>query len=63
MCLSTVYSGEHPEPDAVILEYVTNIDIEGNTIRLYDIAGEIKEITGYIHSIDLVKNAILINPA
>ena len=63
MCLSTVYSGEQPEPDAIILEYVTNIDILGNTIRLYDITGEIKEITGSIHTIDLVKNTIMIKPA
>ena len=61
MCLSTVYSGEHPDPDMVILEYVTNIDVDGNKICLYDIAGEKKEIIGTIHSIDLVRNAILIN--
>lgn len=63
MCLSTVYSGEQPDPEKVILEYVTNIDVDGQRICLYDIAGETKEITGTIHSIDLVKNAILINQA
>ena len=63
MCLSTVYSGEQPDSNSIILEYVTNIDIDGNLIRLYDISGEIKEIKGSIHSIDLVKNAILIDPA
>ena len=63
MCLSTVYSGERSDPSAVILEYVTNIDIDGQTIRLYEISGETKEIRGTIHSIDLVKNAIMINPA
>ena len=63
MCLSTVFSGEQPDPDMMILEYVTNIDIDGNTIRLYDITGETKEISGSIHSIDLVKNTIMINPA
>lgn len=63
MCLSTVYSGGQPDPDMIILEYVTNIHVDGNTLRLYDISGEVKEITGTIHSIDLVKNAILVEPS
>jgi predicted RNA-binding protein len=63
MCLSTVYAGDAPDPAALILEYVTNIDIEGEQIRLYDITGEMKEIRGSIRAVDLIKNTVYLSPA
>ncbi|MDR0876114.1 MAG: CooT family nickel-binding protein [Clostridiales Family XIII bacterium] len=63
MCLSTVYKGDAPDPAAMILEYVTNIDIEGDLIRLYDITGEVKELRGAIRAVDLIRNTVLVAPA
>jgi predicted RNA-binding protein len=63
MCLSTVYAGGAPDPGAMILEYVTNIDVEGDRIRLYDITGGMKEIHGAIRAVDLIKNTVLVDPA
>ncbi|GHU67942.1 hypothetical protein AGMMS49983_19870 [Clostridia bacterium] len=62
MCLSTVYAGSAPDPETMILEYVTHIDVNGPQIRLYDITGEMKEIPGTIHSVDLINNIVLIEP-
>ena len=63
MCLSTVYSGSNADPNALIIEDVTSITVEDNTIRLNDIAGETKVVSGAIRSIDFVRNTIFIDPA
>jgi predicted RNA-binding protein len=60
MCLSTVYTGNAPDPAALIQEYVTNIEVEGDKIRLYDITGEVKEVQGAIRAIDLIKNTVFL---
>ena len=62
MCLSTVYSGSNADSNALIIEDVTSITVEDNTIRLNDIAGETKVVNGAIRSIDFVKNTIFIDP-
>jgi predicted RNA-binding protein len=61
MCLSTVYAGDSPDPAAQILEYVTNIEVDGDKIRLYDITGEVKEVHGAIQAVDLIKNTVFID--
>ncbi len=59
MCLATVYKKE--EPDSVILEYVSRIDVEGSEITLTDVMGETKTIEGTIAMADLTGGVVQIN--
>ncbi|MDR3305399.1 MAG: CooT family nickel-binding protein [Clostridiales Family XIII bacterium] len=63
MCLSTVYTGERAAEDGKLIEYVTNVDVDGDNIRLYDITGDIKDVRGRIRAVDLIKNTIFLDLA
>ncbi len=51
MCLSTVYSIQ--KPDEVIMEFVSKIVVDGDTITLTDVMGENRTITGKLVLADL----------
>ncbi|MCC8068021.1 MAG: CooT family nickel-binding protein [Clostridiales bacterium] len=59
MCLATVYAKN--EPDSIILEYVSRIDVEGNLITLTDVMGDTKTIEGTIAMADLTGGKVQIN--
>lgn len=61
MCLSTIYSGNEINEDNKLCEYVTEIKIQDGNVRVFDIAGELKEYNGIINKIDLVKNTVFID--
>ena len=52
MCLATVYN-KAQEPDSVILQYVSKLEVDGENITLIDVMGEQKTIRGSIRSVDL----------
>ena len=62
MCLSTVYKGETPDPENMLAEYVTNLEISGGSIRLTDVTGDETHIRGALRHIDLISNRIFIVP-
>ncbi len=59
MCLATVYKND--EPDSVILEYVSRIDVSGDQITLTDVMGEQKTIEGTLAMADLTGGRVQIN--
>ncbi|MCD7818536.1 MAG: CooT family nickel-binding protein [Lachnospiraceae bacterium] len=59
MCLATVYAKN--EPDSIILEYVSKIEVEGNLITLTDVMGDTKTIEGTIAMADLTGGKVQIN--
>ncbi|MCD7736708.1 MAG: CooT family nickel-binding protein [Lachnospiraceae bacterium] len=61
MCLATVYARNNP--DSIILEYVSRIDVEGTRITLTDVMGDTKIIEGTIAMADLTGGKVQINCA
>ena len=59
MCLSTVYKAS--EPDSIIMEYVSKIQVDGEKITLTDIMGEEKTIQGALVMADLTDGTVKIN--
>ena len=59
MCLSTAYKTS--EPDSIIMEYVSKIEVEGNLITLTDVIGETKTVEGTIKMVDLTGGVVKIN--
>lgn len=59
MCLSTAY--KTTEPDSVIMEYVSKIEVEGNTVTLIDVLGDKKIIEGSIKMVDLTGGVVKID--
>ncbi|MCD8015216.1 MAG: CooT family nickel-binding protein [Lachnospiraceae bacterium] len=59
MCLATVYAKN--EPDSVILEYVSKIEVDGNLITLTDVMGDTKVVEGTIAMADLTGGKVQIN--
>lgn len=59
MCLATAYKTN--EPDSIILEFVSKIEVEGNQITLIDIMGDTKTIEGTIAMVDLTGGVVKIN--
>lgn len=59
MCLSTVYKSS--EPDSIIMEYVSKIQVEGENITLTDIMGEERTIQGTLVLADLTGGIVKIN--
>ena len=60
MCLSSAYDiGGGSEK--LIADRITNINIEGNTVRLTTLLGTQTVIEGELKSIDLNRNVILID--
>ena len=60
MCLATVYN-KNQEPDSVILQFVSRLDVDGTTITLTDIMGETRTVEGVIKSVDLAGSTVVIN--
>ena len=59
MCLSTAYKTS--EPDSIIMEYVSKIEVEGNLITLTDVIGDTKTVEGTIKMVDLTGGDVKIN--
>lgn len=59
MCLSTVYKAS--EPDSIIMEYVSKIQVDGDKITLTDIMGEEKTVLGALVMADLTGGKVKIN--
>ncbi len=59
MCLSTVYSVQHP--DEMIMEYVSKIKVDGDQITLTDVMGEDKTVTGRLVLADLTGAVVKID--
>lgn len=51
MCLATVVNKN--QPDSIVLEYVSKIEVHGNQITLTDVMGEQKTVEGTIAMADL----------
>jgi|GEM_PF-128362 len=58
MCLATVYKTR--EPENVILQFVSKLEVEGNAIILTDIMGEQRKVQGKIQMVDLANNIVKI---
>lgn len=59
MCLSTAYKSD--EPDSIIMEYVSMIEVDGNLITLTDVLGDTKTVEGTIKMVDLTGGVVKIN--
>lgn len=60
MCLATVYM-RTKEPDSVLLQYVSKILVDGDTVTLIDIMGEERKIKGTVKMVDLTNSEVIIN--
>ena len=60
MCLATVYN-KTQEPDSVILQFVSRLEVDGTTIKLTDVMGETRTVEGSIRSVDLAGSTVVIN--
>lgn len=61
MCLATVYNVQNP--DQILFEYVSRIEVEKNTVILTDVMGDQKVIEGTIAMADLTGGIVKINCA
>ncbi len=59
MCLATAYKTN--EPDSIILEFVSKIEVDGNKITLIDVMGDTKTVEGTIAMVDLTGGVVKIN--
>lgn len=59
MCLATVYKADQPE--SKIFEFVSRIDVDGETITLTDVMGDTKVVEGSIVMVDLAGSIVKIN--
>lgn len=59
MCLSTAYRTD--QPDSVIMEYVSRIDVDGSQITLTDVMGGRRVVEGSIVMVDLTGGVVKIN--
>ena len=59
MCLST--ANKTSEPDSIIMEYVSKIEVEGNLITQTDVVGDTKTVEGTIKMVDLTGGVVKIN--
>lgn len=62
MCLATAYKGKE-EPDSILLQYVSRIDVDGTTITLTDVMGDTRVIEGAIKMVDLAGSKVVITCA
>jgi predicted RNA-binding protein len=58
MCLSTAYKSN--EPDSIIMEYVSRIDIDGKQVTLTDVMGDRKTVEGTVVMVDLTGGVVKI---
>lgn len=61
MCLATVYKAQ--EPENRLFEFVSRIDVDGETITLTDVMGEKKVVEGTILMVDLANSIVKIDCA
>ena len=59
MCLAAVYKAQDPEKK--LFEFVSRIDVDGETITLTDVMGEQKVLEGTIVMVDLANSIVKIN--
>lgn len=59
MCLATVVNVN--QPDSIILEYVSKIEVNGGQITLTDVMGEQRTVEGTIAMADLTGGRVEIN--
>ena len=59
MCLAAVYTAQDPETK--LFEFVSRIDVDGETITLTDVMGEQKVLEGTIVMVDLANSIVKIN--
>lgn len=59
MCLSTAYEVGNGS-DKFITDRITNVEVEGNTVRLTTLLGTQTVVEGILKSIDLNRNVIYI---
>ena len=59
MCLSTAY--KTTDPDCILMEYVSRIDVDGDKITLTDVIGEQKVIEGNLVMVDLTGGIVKIS--
>lgn len=59
MCLSTAYKTS--DPNSVIMEYVSRIDVDGKRITLTDVMGDTRTVEGTIAMVDLTGGVVRIN--
>ena len=57
MCLSNIY---REQDHTLLMENTSRIDIDGDTIRLRDLFGDVREIRGAIVYADLEQNEVVI---
>ena len=60
MCLSTAYRLVPDGEDEKILEYISEMKVEGDKITFTDIMGREVEVTGTVRSMDFVGSKIMI---
>lgn len=59
MCLSTVYRTD--DPDSIIMEYVSKIQVNGNQITLIDVMGDTRTVEGTLTLADLTGGVVKID--
>lgn len=59
MCLATVYKAQ--EPETKIFEFVSRIDVDGETITLTDVMGSKKVVEGTLVMVDLGNSVVTVN--
>lgn len=59
MCLSTAYKTS--DPNSVIMEYVSRVEVNGDRITLTDVMGEQKTIEGTLALADLTGGVVKID--
>ena len=59
MCLSTAYE-VGPSGEKIICDRVTNISVEGDSVRLVNLLGQQTVVQGNLKDVDLNKNVIRI---
>ena len=59
MCLAPVVNIN--QPDSIVLQYVSKIEVNGNQITLTDVMGEQKTVEGTIAMADLTGGRVEIN--
>ena len=59
MCLATVYKAQ--EPETKLVEFVSRIEVDGETITLTDVMGEQKVVEGAIRMVDLANSIVKID--
>ncbi len=59
MCLSTAYE-VGPSGEKMICDRVTNISVEGDSVRLVNLLGQQTVVQGNLKDVDLNKNVIRI---